>query len=202
MWCCIPGGTDPTSGGPLPDTCHRLREGERCPPPGYLTEQPSNCAATHAFQMTLVEPFGGNPAVEAAVDAVYESAYDVQRLLATSDLGRRVIAYNQAFADAAAGILAEHPDLGPRVVQVLVRAISFGRLMERERLEPGSTSPDRRFSEDDFRFGAEVADEIRNVTGDRDLLAAIDDLQQQVERFVGLSPAEALAVLYGAADPA
>ena len=150
--------------------------------------------------MTVAEPYGENPAVVAAVDTVYESAYDLQRLLLRSELGRRVVEYNQVFADTTAGILDGHPALGPRVVQVMVRAISFGRAMERERVEPGSTPPGLRFSEEDYRFGAEVADEIRNATDDAALLAAIDDLQQQAERFVGLSPAEALTVLFGSAD--
>jgi hypothetical protein len=131
----------------------------------------------------------------AATDVLYESMYDVRGLLELSTLGRRVLEYGKTVSDETARIVAEDPELGARIFQTLMKALSFGRAIDRERIRPGATSSQRRFSEDDYAFGAEVAADVRARTGDPNLIAALDDLSEQAARFVGMSPAEALALL-------
>ena len=195
--CCCPregGGED----------CFHVDDCGRChthDPENCVCTQdsPGPCAGTKAIEAVVARPYGDNPEVVAAVSTVYESVFDVRRLLETSDLGRRVLEYNAVFVEEAGRIIDENPELGRHIFQVLMKAVSFGRAMERERVEPGSTAPGHRFDAEDYRFGAEVADEIRNVTSNEALLSTIDDLQQEAERFVGLSPTEALRVFYGRA---
>jgi hypothetical protein len=151
---------------------------------------------------TLVTPFADRPEMMAAADAMYESMFDVRRLLGTSALGRRVLAYGSDVMDEMARIVAEDPELGSRLFQTGMKAMSFARAMERERLRPGSTAPERRFLHEDYALGASVAEDMRARTKDPALVAALDDLQTEAARFVGLSPAEALQAVADETTPA
>jgi hypothetical protein len=158
---------------------------------------PPVCVAARMAEDHLVTPFIEQPAMITAVADTYVTMYDVRDLLRLSDLGQRVLQYGKEVSDETARIAAEDPELGDRIFETLMRALSFARAMDRERLRPGASPYERRFSQDDFDFGVRVADDVRSRTRDGALIAALDDLQDQASRFIGLTPAEALGVLFG-----
>jgi hypothetical protein len=148
-------------------------------------------------QAKLITPFEEQPGMLAASNVLLEDMYDVHNLLATSALGQRVLEYGKTVSEETARIVAEDPELGSRVFQTLMRALSFARAIDRERMRPGTTSPQRRFTDEDYAFGARVAEEVRSRTEDPLLIAALEDLSEQASYFIGMSPADAVAYLEG-----
>lgn len=191
--CCLREG-DP-SGEPY---CWGVSGPENCPHDvncAYSGGVPPVCVAANMTQDTLITPFEAEPGMLAASDVLLEDMYEVHNLLASSTLGQRVLEYGKTVSEETARIVEEDPELGGRVFQTLMRALSFAKAIDRERLRPGTTSPERRFTEEDYAFGARVAEEVRRRTDDPRLIAALDDLSEQASYFIGMSPADAVAYL-------
>jgi len=190
--CCCAGETHGSM------RCYSVESAEQCQGQGCSYQEggkPVPCVGANMVSQRLVTPVADRPEMLAAVDDTYETMYDVRDLLLTSDLGRRVLDYGKSCDAEIARIAADDPDLGSRIFHMGMKAMSFARLIDRERMRPGSTLPQRRFLREDYEFGASVADDVRQRTSNDAVIAAMDDLQQSAAQFVGLSPAEALRLL-------
>jgi hypothetical protein len=193
--CCCINERDPLGQA----RCWTVSSPDQCPVSvdcAYQESGPLNgvCTAARMANTNLVTPFEDRPEMLSAVADTYETMYDVRDLLATSDLGRRVLDYGKVVSDETNRIAQEDPDLSARIFDTMMRALSFARAMDRERRSPGTAPFERRFSEADFVFGERVAEDVRRRTSDETLIAALSDLRDQAARFVGLTPTEALAV--------
>lgn len=193
--CCLP----PHDPDGQPD-CWGVSGPENCPHDkncAYSPGVPPVCVAANMTQAKLITPFEEQPGMLAASNVLLEDMYDVHNLLETSALGQRVLEYGKTVSEETARIVTEDPELGSRVFETLMRALSFARAIDRERMRPGTTSPQRRFTDEDYAFGARVAEEVRSRTEDPLLIAALDDLSEQASYFIGMSPADAVAYLEG-----
>jgi hypothetical protein len=205
--CCCTHPVGPVTGPStaMMDDCRQVLSKRDCPelPNCFFNKGAEDpCVLSTLVESTLVTPFGEHPDLSVATSDLYQSMDDVAALLARSEMGRRVIAYASEFVGETAALVGDDPELRSRAFRTLMIALGYARAMEREWLRPGSTSPDWRFRDEDFAFGDALAADIQQRTDNPALVAAIDDLREQAARFVGLSAAGSLGVLFGGSTPA
>lgn len=171
---------------------------------GEYSDEPCGCTGATGpsvvsglIQNRIARDLGDDPETWSLASGTFHSLRDARDLLSGSEVGQRIITYNSSFTEEAVAIAQADPELSRDMVRAILIAGMFFRAMEREAEGRGAGpgDPPGRFTQELFEWSINVAARVRNATTNADLIAALDDVQEEVRRFVGLLPREALELL-------
>src|SRR5215203_1479774 len=108
--CCCINPRDPAG----QEECWAVDSADQCPASrdcAYRDGLPTiHCVAARMANDQLVTPFLDRPEMLSAVADTYRSMYDVRAMLATTELGRRVLDYGKTVSVETARIVADDPE--------------------------------------------------------------------------------------------
>ena len=158
----------------------------------YGVEFPPGCAV----DCLLSRVFAGQPA--SLLWHVSDLKANLQEIrdgiMAPSQAGARIVAHYYQHADEIASIVRSDPELVATVVEdTVVSGVFAGALLRAAR--KGYDDTDIQVSRALFESEVRVFDAIRRQTDNTELVDALNDVQAQFERMVGLTPTAVLRAI-------
>jgi hypothetical protein len=161
----------------------------------YTDEKPGGgCFLGDLLNYYAHENLGADALALLSIGPAFAALNDFRNvILAHTAVGRQMIAYHDRFNQDALLLAKANPDIFRRTLRTCLLTFTFSRAMLRCHFT--GRDDGRHFTQRMFETAVRLINEFESKSGDPELKRALHELEAEVERYVGLTPSEALKVL-------
>lgn len=155
------------------------------------------CAFLTALSDYLHNRCAADPIILLAAGGTFSAIYDLRDvILSKSPLGKRILVYYQQYASKGVEILMKEPKLLGETLRVFLIGASFGRaILQAYDGRSEATLKDRTFTKEAYERGLALIKQFRTLVADASFDEPLAFLEQEISRFIGASPGQALDIL-------